>query len=484
MWEKIPLCDSSADSLCIVSVDNFLSPTPRWSDYVLPAATTWEQPTVIKPFHGSNLYIPTVTTPPGESKSQFELAREFLKTYEAISGKTDLAKTYSWGRDGMTVEERVRENFEKVADSATSPFRGKSWNEFVANPYVPAIPDEKKKTMASPNAKMRSDLDAYLAGPMDKPFTSSVDGKGVYVVTYHSAEGVESPCQGSYGNDYPRYTLPSKTLPEAKTGAPSPSGRFHVYSGLYVWQYEWKFSKWHGHLPADQRGQKNRDLEGDPIVYPIPMYFAYEDYFMEAYGGKPEDLFKKYGSFKPLLMTTTHNRFRSHSTLAEVGYLRELSHRTVKGTTSNTDGMHTVIDGGLYSGNDWGEYGLSSPLAGDMQSSAGGTIPRLNKAIQEKQENATYSEFWINVDDAAERGIEDGDLLLVQNPVGAVRVVARVTNRAAKGYCDLHQGCWYDPDENGVDDGGNCNTLMAQKHSYIDHGNGQQSAMVSVTKVK
>ena len=46
MFEALDLGSTepdNPDTFCMVSFDNFLSPSPRWSDYVLPAATTWEQ---------------------------------------------------------------------------------------------------------------------------------------------------------------------------------------------------------------------------------------------------------------------------------------------------------------------------------------------------------------------------------------------------------------------------------------------------------
>jgi anaerobic selenocysteine-containing dehydrogenase len=55
-----------------------------------------------------------------------------------------------------------------------------------------------------------------------------------------------------------------------------------------------------------------------------------------------------------------------------------------------------------------------------------------------------------------------------------------------RGYVGLHQGSWFDPRKIGneiVDVGGCCNTLMASKPSRIDHGNAQQSAMVTISKV-
>jgi anaerobic dimethyl sulfoxide reductase subunit A len=96
----------------------------------------------------------------------------------------------------------------------------------------------------------------------------------------------------------------------------------------------------------------------------------------------------------------------------------------------------------------------------------------------------------MNPTDATEKGIEDGNLVQVENPIGAVRCVAHLSKRCARGYVDLHQGCWYDPrplpnsyGHDSVDVGGNCNTLMASQPSRVDHGNGQQSAMVKIFKV-
>jgi hypothetical protein len=227
-----------------------------------------------------------------------------------------------------------------------------------------------------------------------------------------------------------------------------------------VFQYEHCKEKYHRWLPADMRGQNNKDIEGDPIFNLLPMYYNYEDYFMEAFGNDPAKLPPENNRF---LVTTTHDRFRAHSSYSEAPYLRELTHRTRGGE--------------VYSGHDWGTYALSS--------SVNGAIPRLNKSIQDKDfARASWSEAWMNDEDAAAFGIRDGDIIEMRNPIGAVRVAARVTKRAVRGFIGLHQGCWYDPDPaDGVDDGGCANTIMASKPSRVDHGNGQQCGMVSIKKV-
>jgi anaerobic dimethyl sulfoxide reductase subunit A len=90
----------------------------------------------------------------------------------------------------------------------------------------------------------------------------------------------------------------------------------------------------------------------------------------------------------------------------------------------------------------------------------------------------------MNREDAESKGISDGDLIQVENPIGAVRVIARVTDRCIRGHMNLHQGSWYDPNPiDGVDDGGCANTLMSCIPSRYDCGNSQQFAYVRVKKI-
>ncbi len=500
MWERIPayhVASDKADALCIVNLDNYLAPMARWSDYVLPGTTTWEHDEILSIMMGSTLYIPKVSTPPGEASSTIEFIVGLMKKRDEIdpSPSGSRADVLTWGVTNKTILEKIQESYAPVAKSTTSPFYKKSWEEFLEKPYAPGVPNDT--TLKLQDSPMRTDLDAYLSTANDAargttPFLVASAGqpefgKAPFVNTYHAAPDMETNAVGSYGNEYYNFNMPSKAFPLDIKMAPNPSGRMQAYVPTYVWQYEWRFSKWHGWLAKDQRGQMNKDLEQDPRIFPIPMYFSYEDYHMEAYGGKlPSTVFAD-DPKGPLLLTTTHSRYRSHSSFAETGYLRELTHRTVKGSQNNNLGVHTIKPGAMYSGDDWGDYALSTPDSGDMKVGGGGEIPRLNKAVQRGQGNATYAEMWINTEDAIAREIEDGNLLLVKNPFGSVRVTARVTERAVKGFVALHQGCWYDPDKSTdewVDDGGNCNTLMSQKHSRADHGNGQQSAMVSVTKIR
>jgi anaerobic dimethyl sulfoxide reductase subunit A len=71
----------------------------------------------------------------------------------------------------------------------------------------------------------------------------------------------------------------------------------------------------------------------------------------------------------------------------------------------------------------------------------------------------------INTDDAWDRGIKNGDKVRVFNDRGELIIVAEVTERIMPGVVDIPQGTWYDPDENGVDRGGNPNVLMVDRMS-------------------
>ncbi len=71
----------------------------------------------------------------------------------------------------------------------------------------------------------------------------------------------------------------------------------------------------------------------------------------------------------------------------------------------------------------------------------------------------------INKLDAEARGITNGDRVRVFNDRGEIFILAKLTERIMPGVVDVPQGAWYDPDDKGVDRGGNPNVLIRDKPS-------------------
>ncbi len=453
IYEALPLSGDpdSAEGICITTIDNFFSPSARWSDYVLPNTTTWEQQDVLQtdPFVGATVYMPVISKPQGEAMAARDIANMYAKRYASIKPEfSDAPKNFMGGAADQSLEAMVKKEFYEKQQAADSPYKGMTWEDFLKRPFTIPKPDDL--TITEPKyASLWKNLNEYLASPdrADRAFIKKENG-------YYASELKEvTNSAAGYGNDF------AETVT-----APNPSWRMHVYSDILVWQYENRFSKWHGHLSKEEQGQHIKDFDGDSEAYPIPMYYPAEDFFKDAYGvfagvnDMPE---------KPLFLTTAHDRYRSHSTHAENPMTRELTHR--------------ILGGGFASGNDWKEYMTPAGSSGD----GGYTFQRLSAAIASGNiKTASWSELWMNNEDAAERGIADGDIVQLENPIGKVRCAARVTERCVKGHVGLHEGCLYDPNpKDGMDDGGCANTLMAQKPSRIDQGNPQHQAYVSVRKV-
>lgn len=458
MYEFLPTygygefpASSMADAFYMVTFDNFMSPSARYSDYVLPAKTTWEQEDFkyLDESDGTNLYIDNVIDGPGESKSTWDFARDLIKACGGNAG------TFTGGNEYTTFKDVMQDTFKTKSSSGQGYFAGKTWEEFLEKPFITPEYGKTPDTTAESNpTRLRSELETYLNGgnKATQPFikvSDTVSASNTILPATHNTH---------YGFGKGQYADPST--------CPNIAYRFMVYMPQLQWCYENAYSKWHGHLPADKRGQNNKDKEGDLIAYPITMYFNYEDYFAESYGVTREELTRENGYF---LMTTTHDRFRAHSSQAENPYLRELTHR--------------VIGGALYSGNDSGAYAVSD--GSDV------TYPAINsligadgKPVAGQEKRASYTDIWVNNEDF--KDFRDGELVKVYNKVGAVYCTLRKTSRCVPGFVGLHQGCWYDPRTIGgqtVDVGGNCNTLMASRPSRYDHGNAAQSAMVKIERV-
>ena len=442
--------ENMADAFYLVTFDNFMSPSARYSDYVLPAKTTWEQEDFVTIENSGTLYVDSVIPGPGESKSSWDFVRELIYHY---GGKAEAVKFTGLNSNSSFRDVVQKQYNEKVKTNAQSPYYGKTWEEFLEKPISHAKPVTERADILVDAIRQ-----AYeTKQPMD-PFYP-----GVLTVDWSNDSKVFG-----FGNDL--HDTGIHSFAETDT-CPKQTGMFQVYSGTLVWRYENLYSKWHGYLPKERQGQINRDEEGDPIAWPIPVYFDYQDHFRVAYGlNSNDDLNGRY------LLTTTHDRFRAHSSQAENPFLRELTHRT--------------IGGALYSGNDSGAYAVSDGLNAEGYE----TFPALNTLIGEDgkpvagaENRASYTDIWVNDVDFAD--FNDGDLVKVSNEIGAVYCTIRKTARCVPGYVGLHQGCWVDfrGDINNkdslIDVGGNCNTLMPSTPSRLDHGNGVQSAMVKIERV-
>lgn len=88
--------------------------------------------------------------------------------------------------------------------------------------------------------------------------------------------------------------------------------------------------------------------------------------------------------------------------------------------------------------------------------------------------------LWMHPADAAERGIKDGDMVLVFNGRGRIRIPAHVTEEIMPGVIALSQGAWYKPDGEGTDEGGCINTLTSLRTSPLTHGNTQHTILAQV----
>ena len=72
-------------------------------------------------------------------------------------------------------------------------------------------------------------------------------------------------------------------------------------------------------------------------------------------------------------------------------------------------------------------------------------------------------DVWMNAEDAAERGIGNGEQVRIFNDQGATILPAFVTDRIARGVVSIKEGAWFTPDETGTDTKGCANVLAMDR---------------------
>ncbi len=98
-------------------------------------------------------------------------------------------------------------------------------------------------------------------------------------------------------------------------------------------------------------------------------------------------------------------------------------------------------------------------------------------------EEAMPQRVYLNVVDAASRGIRNGDVVRVFNDRGELRGRARLTTRMIPGLVDIPQGAWWTPDAKGIDRRGSVNVLTSLRATPGARGNAQHTLLVQVERV-
>ena len=143
-----------------------------------------------------------------------------------------------------------------------------------------------------------------------------------------------------------------------------------------------------------------KHFPGDEERPPVPHWIPYGETHQES-------LLCERGKKYPLLTVSNHGRWRVHAQLDDITWFREIETCKIKGP----DGYF-------------------------------------------------YEPLWINPKDAAERGIEYGDIIRIYNERGAILGGAFVTERIMPGAVSMDHGARYDPIVPGeIDRGGAINTL-------------------------
>ncbi len=95
------------------------------------------------------------------------------------------------------------------------------------------------------------------------------------------------------------------------------------------------------------------------------------------------------------------------------------------------------------------------------------SVAAVSSATGEHRPDALEDEgpqdVWLHPEDAAARGIADGQRVRVYNDRGVTLLPARVTDRIARGVVCIKEGAWFTPDATGQDVRGSANVLTADR---------------------
>lgn len=100
----------------------------------------------------------------------------------------------------------------------------------------------------------------------------------------------------------------------------------------------------------------------------------------------------------------------------------------------------------------------------------------------EWMEEAGRQEVWLSPNDAAQRGLKNGDMVKVFNDRGSIVLPVKVTPRIMPGVASVPQGAWWKPDADGIDRRGSINTLTQYRPTPLAFGNPTHTNLVEIIK--
>ncbi len=219
-----------------------------------------------------------------------------------------------------------------------------------------------------------------------------------------------------------------------KNPLPTPSGKIEAFSRLLMEDYQ---GRYHNNIDTAEKlidGQlpgpgNSRDIDAARFVYPIPMYIPLVEGRHAKDSALPHpDLTDADNKGYRFTLHTWHRMQRSHSTLNKVAYLNELYKQ-------DSEGKPAFVD------------------------------PK-SKSLAVWAENVLEPVF-LNADHAKALGLSTGDKVKVFNDRGAIYASVNFTQLVPEGFIYIGQGSWHQADKDGVDIGGNANTLTSLRPSRI-----------------